>query len=127
MYNHKRRNARDDKTEMEYWEKYKIQKLKVKNMVRELVTLYEANLTRNIKDIRENGKKMWQMIDKLRGGKRKEERLRIYDRSGDQIPDENVRDVSFNFWSRMYQKRDNDMMRVWNVFFFYRDSESRGP
>ena len=67
-YNIRKRRGRDEDVE-EKWRKYRQQKELVKQLIRREREEQERKMTREIKDAKDSGMKMWRMIVKLNGEK----------------------------------------------------------
>ena len=65
--NREKRNCREDKLEREklYWQWH--QKELVKHLIRKELGKHEETLTRDIREAKDSGVKMWTMINKLKG------------------------------------------------------------
>ena len=114
-YNRLHRNATDEDSKEEYWKLYRKQKRKVKDLVREEICTYEKRISRDIRESKEGRKKMWKMIDKLRGKESKVGQCKLFDGNGVQIEQDRTKALMFDFWKGIYQKRENNMQRVWDV------------
>ena len=113
-YNRRHINAENACDEEKYWKLYISQKQRVKILVKKEVNIYEKRLTREIKESKDSGKKMWQLIAKMRGDKESDTELRVYDGQGIEVLQGNFGEMIFDFWKKIYQLRENRMMETWN-------------
>ena len=113
--NRKRRNA-TDKDEKEQWKNmYEIQKSKTQDIIREEIYKYEEKIAREIKESKDSGKNMWKYINKLKGGKEKENDVRIYGEDGKELERCNISEEIEKFWNTVYKKHESNILcEVWN-------------
>ena len=110
--NRKKRRLTGNEQE-QYWELYRVQKEKVKELVREEKTKYERDMASEVKNNR-NGKKMWKMIDKLRGDGKIKRRNKLYEENGDEVPMEMEGERMIECWREIYQRDENRLNETWN-------------
>ena len=111
--NRERRNLGDGPERNEAWERYREQKRKVADMVRESIREYERKKTDEIKDNRDSGRKLWHNISLLKGV-RKNGEVKVYDDRGNEMNAESLKDEMGKFWKGIYQMHENDVIDVWN-------------
>ena len=84
-----------------YWELYRRQKNKVKGLVREAKVRYEVRIAQEIKRSR-NGKKIWKMINKLKGEGRVEKKKRLYREDGFEVLEGEEGEDMMECWREIY-------------------------
>ena len=109
--NRVRRNLQEEAERNEAWVRYKVQKNKVADMVRESIREYERNKTDEIRGHRDSGRKMWQHINVLKGV-RKNGGMKVYDEIGNELNAESLKNEMSNFWKEIYQMHENDVREV---------------
>ena len=78
-----KRNTNDEREKEKHWEEYKIQKEKVKDIVRRGMFKYENKKKSEIRDKKNGNKKLWENINELRGKENeKGKELKIYSGEG---------------------------------------------
>jgi len=109
--NRRRRRAAGRERE-QLWDRYRVQKEKVKVLVRNQKMDYEKQLARRIKEDK-SSKKMWEMIRKLRGDSgNKKRRIKLYDENGSVLEEEG--DEMMTRWTGIYQPGNNEIREMWN-------------
>ena len=108
-YNRRKRGGREE----ENWRKYRQQKELAKQLIRREREEHERTMTREIKDAKDSGMKIWRMIDKLKGTKREGKEQPLYDDSGLEVEKARVHGEMMNYWSSICKKENNEMMREW--------------
>ena len=113
-YNRKKRNALTDQ-DREKWEKeYKKQKRNVQDKIRREIYLHEEKITKEIKQGKDQGKKLWDNIKKLRGQEiKKKDSVQLY-KDGKRLQEEEKEEEMMKFWKGIYQKEANNIPNVWN-------------
>ena len=76
----------------------------------------EERITKEIRESRDGGKKIWECIKKLKGETVKEKGpLRVYDEDGKELEREKAKEEVKKFWSNIYRKHDNDIEETWDA------------
>ena len=97
----------------QYWNMYRVQKEKVKELVRKEKTKYEVEVAMEVKRNR-NGKKIWEMIGKLRGDGGINKRKKLYEENGEEVPLEREGEKMIECWRKIYQRDENKAIEAWN-------------
>lgn len=80
-----------------------------------MYVVHEENITRQIRN-NPNRKKLWEHIDKLRKKTKKtEERLKIYNEEGLEIPNSEMEEAIRTYWGKIYKMNENKIKQVWNA------------
>ena len=95
------------------WGYYKVQKERVRVMVRDAKVGYEREMAKQIKGSRGNVN-MWKMVDKLRGKVGKDNRVGLYDEEGEKIEEDREAEAMIQGWVGIYRGEDNRIGEVWN-------------
>ena len=115
-FNRNRRNAQGREEEERWKELYTEQKIKVQNMIRKEIYKHEEKLTREIRENKDGGRKMWEYIKKLKGEQVKEKgTLRLYGEDGVELERDKVEEEVKDFWGKIYRKYDNNVGEVWSM------------
>lgn len=113
-FNRKRRREVDEQ-ERRKWEKlYKEQKKKVQEDIREAKLRYEIEITEDIKNNRNDCKKLWGYINKLKGEKNIQNDQEVYDETGEKLNNNEKTSKLKNFWEGIYQQHENKTKETWN-------------
>ena len=113
MYSKRWRTSENEQDKIVNERKYKEQKFKVKEMVKEGITSYEKKINESIKE-NNNRNKLWENINMLRGNQKEKELVIIYDENGNIIEKEIAKNLIVDFWSEVYRKHENNINIVWN-------------
>ena len=92
---------------------YEKQKEKVQKMIKEGLEAHEIMITNQIKDKKNGQKKLWEHIDLLRGKKRKEDEIKIYDEDGKETTKEKLKTMTENTWGKQLQAQDYNIEKIW--------------
>ena len=96
--------------------RYQRQKDTVRQMILEENGKHEEKIASEIKQAKDSGKKMWLMINKLKGNEEIENsENEVYNTDDVPLKQEEVVDSMILYWREIYQKRNNDMKRVWSL------------
>ena len=113
-YNRMKRRGSPEERDR-YWILYRHQKEKGKLMVAESKANYERVLAESIRNGKHAGKKMWMLIDKLKGNDRESKKLDLYREDGSKVEREGeVVQEMLNFWRKIYKCRENGAKELWN-------------
>ena len=110
--NRRRRGTVGDERDR-LWGLYKEQKAKVGRMVRESKADYEKKVADEVKKDRSKGK-MWDLINKLKGGDDRKTRKSLYNEAGEKVDIEDEGELMMGYWRNIYQGRGNGIEQVWN-------------
>ena len=95
--------------------KYKEQRDVVKKLIREGITKYEIQITNEIKEDRNSGRKLWQNINKLIGRKSKvDEEMKVFNEEGKELNEQEIKIEVPKFWREYLGKEINEISQVWN-------------
>ena len=100
--NRKIRYAALDEKERLYYTQV-TQQNKVKEMVKAAITKFEMQMTTEIREEKDSGKKMWKCISKLRGIEQKQANIDIFDQNYALILKEELPDRVMEGWKSIYQ------------------------
>ena len=115
QYNREKRHASGEK-KAELEQEYKNQKNKVQTMIKKEKTDHEEKITQEIKLSKERSKKMFEMINKLRGKDKKNsnEEIFVYSDEGVKMEGEAAVKKMESYWTSIYRRHDNDIDAEWN-------------
>ena len=114
QYNKEKRKAAGERLE-ELLEKYKVQKYKVQMMIKQAKRAHEVKLTKEVREAKDSGKKMFEIIHKLRGKTESANQLTtLYDKKGIKLDKNKLPQEVYKFWSSVYQQHDNELYLEWN-------------
>ena len=114
-YNRKRRNARNNEEKNHYETLYKEEREKARQLKKSARVAHEKRITQEIRETKGSGKKMWQMISKLKGQKQKmDKEPEVFDEEGRKLESSLVQDRLIEFWKTIYNGHPNDMAQEWN-------------
>ena len=116
MYNRQKRVEEDKEKKNILETKYRVQKRKTQDMIKDAITAHERKITKDIRN-HKGHKKLWDVVNTLRGKKRhtddKEEY--IYDDQHNKIePNQPSKEIT-KFWRQIYQKHENKISLEWNT------------
>jgi len=113
--NRMRRTADEPELRQQYWDEYKIQKEKVKVLVKKAKIEHEKKISKEIREDK-TGKKMWDMIGKLKGERRGgKKRIGLYEEDGTIVStDSEEKGIMMENWEEIYQARENSIKEIWN-------------
>ena len=111
--NRARRNEENLNEKEKLKKEYEKQKEKVQKMIKEGLEAHEIMITNQIKDKKNGQKKLWEHIDLLRGKKRKEEEIKIYDEDGKETTKEKLKTMTENTWGKQLQAQDYNIEKIW--------------
>ena len=57
---------------------------------------------------------MWENINKIRGKGKKKDEWKVYDDSGKELREEEIKDIVMDFWRKIFNMRENNIGSVWN-------------
>ena len=110
--NRKRRYAALDEKERLFQEYY-TQKNKVKKMVKVAITKFEMQITTEIRQEKDSGKKMWVYINKLGGIEQKQSNIDIFDQNEALILKEELPGRVMEGWKSIYQMHNEKVETYW--------------
>ena len=110
--NRKRRYATLDEREGLFQEYY-TQKNKVKEMVKTAITEFEIQMTMEIREEKDAGKRMWKYINKLRGVGKKQAKVDIFDQNDALILKEELPKRVIEGWRDIYQMHNEEVETYW--------------
>ena len=94
---------------------YADQKKVVQSLVYEAIQNHEKKTTSDIKTNRDNRKKLWDNINRLRGKtKKKLEECKLYNVNGEKLEKLDAEEEIKDYWTKIYKKHDNTIEEVWN-------------
>ena len=113
--NRKKRNTTDEKEKTELEIQYQRQREIVKKLIREGIENYEIKITKEIKEDRNSGRKLWQNINKLIGkGKKEKEELKVYKEDGQELNEQEIKTEVPKYWREYLGKGTNEINKIWN-------------
>lgn len=84
-------------------------------MVYEAITEHKRKVTNEIRCKTNSGRNLWENVNNLRGKETKNKEIKLYDESGEELENGGfIAEEMKNFWSRIYQKHENNVGVVWN-------------
>ena len=86
----------------------------MKHHIRKELGKHEKTLTREIREAKDSGVKMWIMINKLRVMEREERETPLYDGKGVVIEETKTAEEMLQYWDNIYRKRENKMKCEWD-------------
>ena len=110
--NKRQRNCKIEDRE-ENWRLYIQQKGLVKQMIQDELAKHEKMITREIREAKDSGIKMWNMINKLRGIEKTEKEIPLYNEDGKCIDEDQLPKEMIKYWEGIYKKGENNMMSEW--------------
>ena len=91
---------------------YKVQKEKVKGIVKEEIYKHEKKITDEIKS--DKNRKLWDNINFLRGkNKNRNSKADIYNNDGIKLECTEARGKINEFWKTIYQRNENEIAEKW--------------
>ena len=109
-YNKEKRNANPSEAQAKE-QLYKLQKSKVQQMIKAEITKHERKITEEVKGRKDSNKKMFKMIEKLRGTSRKFKKdIEIYNKDK-KIEKGNITTEMIRLSNGIYRKHPNDTRR----------------
>ena len=111
--NREKRKVIESQRQKELEELYQKQKVRVQQMIKEAMEIYEYNLTKEIKENKDN-KKLWENIRKLKGENEKFKADQIFDKDGKIIKRKDMEETLFEYWEKIYTKHENEINDIWN-------------
>ena len=112
--NRKRRRMKKQPESETLYEEYKLQKQKVKLLVKKAITESEKKITYEIRTSRNKSKTMWENIDKLRKKERKDTETHLYSETGTQLSASEEKPELVNYWKGVYQQHTNERAKEWS-------------
>ena len=113
--NRKKRNTTDEREKTELEIQYQRQREIVKKLIREGIENYEIKITREIKEDKNSGRKLWQNINKLIGkGKKEKEELKVYKEDGQELNEQEIKTEVPKYWREYLGKGTNEINKIWN-------------
>lgn len=113
-YNRKKRNATSDQDRERWKAEYQKQKKTVQEKIRREMHLHEEKITKEIKQGKDQGRKLWDNIKKLRGQDiKRNDCIEIY-KEGKKLHGNEMEVELVNYWKGIYQKESNNIPNVWN-------------
>lgn len=95
--------------------KWREQKEVVKRLIREGISNYELKITKEIKEDRNSGRKLWDNIYKLIGKKTKRnEEMRVFNNEGQELDEQDIMREVPKFWREYLGKETNEISLAWN-------------
>ena len=82
--NRQQRNENREREKHLIWERYKEQKIKVRELIKKEIRKHEEKIVEEIKQDK-GGKELWKNIKKISGKEVKKKELRIYDADGKEL------------------------------------------
>ena len=71
-------------------------------------------MTKEILQARDSGRRMWKMVEKLKGSnKKREQEKAIYDQNGKLLQEREEEQAMMRYWRTVYQKVENQMKQKW--------------
>ena len=114
--NRLQRNETNVQLKEQYGKQYKMQKEKVKSIVREEMFKYEDRKTTEIRDKKNGNNKMWENIKELRGIESKRDReLKVYNNEGKELTGIEKEKEIREFWEGIFRKHKNRIEEIWDV------------
>ena len=103
-------------SEKERYERlYYEQKRKVQLMVRDAIDTYEGKITRKIINDPDRSKNLWKHIRELQGEiYDRQRKIKLFDEDGNELPSSMIPQFMKEFWTTIYQNRENGILQVWN-------------
>ena len=93
-------------------EKYLSKRKEVQKLVKAQITIYERKET---KEVKENGTKLWENIDRLRNNTTKRnESVQLYNDQGVKLGREEAKTELIKFWKDIYGRHENNISKAWN-------------
>ena len=109
------RNTKDERERDLAKERYISKKREVQKSIKQEISKHEERKTREIREGRTSGKKLWEHVNKLRGREvRRMEEREVY-KEGKKMSNEEAEREIIAFWKTIYQKEDNNIAEVWNT------------
>ena len=79
------------------------------------MTMHEKKISKEIKEAKDSGQKMWCMINKLSWNNPKEEKeVAVYDEVGNKINWDTLPEKMAEYWNTIYRKHPNEIHVEWN-------------
>ena len=96
-----------------YRKLYLKQKEKVRGIIQEEKTKYEEKVTKEIIQAKDSGRRMWKIIEKLKGSNKREQEKAIYDQNRKLLQEREAEQAMIRYWKTVYQKVENQMKHKW--------------
>ena len=112
---HRKCQIQDEKKSL--WNKFQIQKLKVKRLVNNAIEKHEKKITNNILNDKNRNKKLYGHINTLKGHNNTEKKKTtiLHYKDGSIINETDIGIQLENGWKPIYQMRENKISDVWNI------------
>ena len=111
--NRQQRNENREREKYLIWERYKEQKIKVRELIKKEIRKHEEIIVEEIKQDK-GGKELWKNIRKISGKEVKKKELRIYDEDGKELEEIEGKVKIERFWKQIYQTHQNKINEHWN-------------
>ena len=113
-FNRQQRNENRKKNEKYLiWERYKEQKIKVRELIKKEIRKHEEKIVEEIKQDK-GGKELWRNIRKISGKEVKKKELRIYDEDGKELEEIEAEKRIERFWIQTYQTHQTKINKYWD-------------
>ena len=107
------RNENREREKHLIWERYKEQKIKVRELIKNEIRKHEEKIVEETKQDK-GGKELWKNIRKISGKEVKKKELIIYDEDGKELEEIEAKEKIERFWKQIYQTHQNKIEEYWN-------------
>ena len=111
--NRRQRNCNAENRE-ENWGRYLRQKELVKQMIRKELGEHEKRVTQEIREAKDSGQKMWNIINKLKNSEKTEMEIPLYSEEGECIEESQLPGEMMKYWENIYRGKENKMRNEWD-------------
>ena len=110
--NRQQRNENREREKYLLWERYKEQKIKVRELLKIEIRKHEEKIVEEIKQDK-GGKELWKNIGKISEKEVKKKELRIYE-DGKELEEIEAEKRIERFWKQTYKTHQNKIYEYWN-------------